>query len=81
MTFGQYKYTSAVSRIWLEIELVCDDPRNTMLMMPSSLSHYCLEGEAQGRDEKVGKYCEDGLGYGDYEVRVSRVWEETGGKC
>ena len=52
-----------------------------MLMMPSSLSHYCLEGEAQGRDEKVGKYCEDGLGYGDYEVRVSRVWEETGGKC
>jgi len=50
-------------------------------MMPSSLSHHCLGGEDQGRDEKVGKYCGDGLlGYGDYEVRVSRVWEETVGK-
>ena len=31
--------------VWLQFELVCDDPRNTVLMNPPSLSHYCLEGE------------------------------------
>jgi len=24
--------------VWLQFELVCDDPRNTALMMPSSLA-------------------------------------------
>jgi len=44
----------------------------TVLMMPPSHS---LEGEDRGRDEKVGKYCRDGLlGYGDDEVRVSGVY-------
>jgi len=49
---------------------VCDDPRNTVLMMPPPLSHYCLEGEDSG---KVGKYSGNGfLGSGDDEVRLSR---------
>ena len=48
----------------------------SVLMMPPSHSHYSLEGEDRGRDEKVGKFCRDGLlGCGD-EVRVS-VWEES----
>ena len=35
-------------------------------MMLPSLSHYCLEGEDQGRDGKVGKHCVGGLlGYGN----------------
>jgi len=47
-------------------------------MISPSLSHNCLEGEDRGRD---GKYCGGGLlGYGDDEVRVSRVWEERGGE-
>ena len=29
----------------LQFDLVPDDPRNTVLMMPPSLSHYPLEGE------------------------------------
>ena len=65
--------------VWLQFELVCDYPRNTVLVMPPSLSHYSLEGEDPGRDEKVGncKYCGDGLlGYGDDKVKVSCVWEE-----
>ena len=37
--------------IWLHFELMCDDPRNTVLMMPPSFSHYYLE-EDGGRDEK-----------------------------
>ena len=28
-------------------------------MAPLSLSHYSLEGEDYGQDEKVGKYCGD----------------------
>jgi len=49
--------------------------------MPQSLSHYSLEGEYRGRDEKVSKYRGDGLlGYGDDEVRESREWEERGGE-
>jgi len=49
--------------------------------MSPSLSHCCLEGEDRGRDEKVGKYCGDGLlGYGDDEVRVSRVWGRVEGR-
>ena len=40
-------------------------------MMPPLLSHYSLEGEDRGRDEKDVKYCGDGLlGYGDDEVSV-----------
>ena len=40
-------FTSAVSSAsvgWLQFELMCDGPRNTALMMPSSISHCCLEG-------------------------------------
>jgi len=49
-----------------------------VLMVPPLLSHYSLED--RGQDEKVGRYCGDGLlGYGD-EVRVSCVWEEGGGR-
>ena len=45
-----------------------------MLIVPLSLSHYPLEGEDRGQDEKVGKYCGDGLlECGADEVRVSRV--------
>ena len=52
-----------------------------MLIVPLSLSHYSLEGENRGQDEKVGKYCGDGLlGHGADEVRVSHVWEEGGGR-
>jgi len=52
---------------------VCGDPRNARLMMPPPLSHR--------RNEKVGKYCVDGLlRYGDDGVRVSRVWEERRGE-
>ena len=58
--------------VWLQFELVCDDPRNTVVMTPPSISH--IEGEDWGRDEKVGKDCRDGIpGCGDDEVRVSRV--------
>ena len=31
--------------IWLQLELVCNDPRNTVLMMPPPISHYSLEGD------------------------------------
>ena len=58
--------------------MVCDDSRKTVLMMPPSLSCYSLEGD-WGRDEKVGKYCGNGLlGYGNDndEVRVSVVSKE-----
>ena len=45
-----------------------------MLIVPLSLSHYPLEGEDRGQDEKVGKYCGDALlECGADEVRVSRV--------
>ena len=45
-----------------------------MLIVPLSLSHYSLEGEDRGQDEKVGKYYGDGLlECGADEVRVSRV--------
>jgi len=44
--------------VWLQFELVCDDPRNTVVIFPLPLSHYCLEGEDLN---KVGKYCGDGL--------------------
>jgi len=37
--------------IWLHFELMCDDSRNTVLMMPPSFSHYYLE-EDRGRDKK-----------------------------
>jgi len=30
--------------VWLQVELACDDPRKTVLMMPPSISYYCLEG-------------------------------------
>ena len=62
--------------LWVAWAVSCDDPRNTVLMMPPPLSHYCLEGEDCG---KVGKYSGNGfLGSGDDEVRVSRMWEERG---
>jgi len=52
--------------VWLQFELVCNDLRNTVLMLPPSLSHCSLGGEDQGRD---GKYCGgDLLGNGDDEV-------------
>ena len=58
--------------VWLQFELVCDDPRNIVLMIHPSLSHYCLED--QKRDEEVcKKYGDDLLGCGDDEVRVSHV--------
>ena len=44
--FANDKYTSAVSWVWL-FKLVCDDPRNTVLMMPPSIFHYSLEGAAE----------------------------------
>jgi len=31
--------------VWLQLELVRDDPRNTVLMMPPPISHYSLEGD------------------------------------
>ena len=31
--------------IWLQFELVCDDPSNTVLMMP--VSHACVGGEGR----------------------------------
>jgi len=31
--------------VWLQLEFVCDDPRNTVLMMPPPISHYSLEGD------------------------------------
>ena len=51
--------------------------------MPPPLSHYCLEGEGLGEDEKVGEYCgkfgNGLLGFsGNDELRVSHVWEERG---
>jgi len=35
--------------VWLQFELVSNDPRDTVLMMPPSFSCYYLEGEDQGR--------------------------------
>jgi len=32
--------------IWLQFELVCNDPSNTVLMMP--MSHACVGGEGRG---------------------------------
>jgi len=50
-----------------------------VLIVPLSLSHYSLEGEDRGQDEKVGKYCGDGLlECRADEVRV--VWEEGEGE-
>ena len=47
--------------------------------VPPSLSHYCLEGQDRGKDEKVGKYCGDSLlGYGDDEVSELCVGESGG---
>ena len=41
---------------------LCNDPMtNTVLVMPSSLSHHCLKGEDLGREEKLSKYCGDGI--------------------
>jgi len=49
--------------VWLQFELVFDDPRNIVLMLPPP------EGKEWGRDGKVGKYCGDGLlGCRDVEV-------------
>ena len=68
-----------VPLVWVQFELVCDDPKNTVLMMPPSLSHWSLEGDDRGWDERVGIHCGDGLlGYGEDEVRVSHVWEDRG---
>jgi len=36
--------------VWLQFELVCDDLRNTVLMLPPSISHYCIEGEVWERE-------------------------------
>ena len=41
------KSTSAASVGLLQFELVPDDPRNTVLMMPPSLSYYSFEGEVE----------------------------------
>jgi len=66
---GHCEYTSAVR---FGYNLVCDDPRITVLH--HFLDHHSLEGKDQGRDEKVGKCCGDGLlGYRNDEVRVSHV--------
>ena len=46
----------------VQFELLCNDPMtNTVLVMPSSLSHHCLKGEDLGREEKLSKYCGDGI--------------------
>ena len=82
MPKGHYKYISAVSSAFVSlatIELVCDDSRNTMLMMVQSLSRYSLEGEDQRRHEEVCKMLwKLPLGHRDDEVRVSDVWDERG---
>ena len=58
--------------VWLQCELVCDDPSNTVLMMPPSLSHYCLDREDRGRHDSTA--CGHGLlGCGDGEVGVSHM--------
>ena len=64
---------SSASVGWLQFESVCDDTRNTVLMMPPLLSHYSID-EDRERDEKVGKYCGGGLlGYRDDEVHESEL--------
>ena len=53
---GHYKSTSAVPSAsvgWLQSELVCNDSRNTVWMMPPSLSYCSLEGEDRVRDGKM----------------------------
>jgi len=67
-----HKYTSTVTSASVgcgfgyNLNCCVMTPRNTVLMMSPSLSHYCLEGEDQGGDGKDGKYCVGGpLGYGD----------------
>jgi len=41
--------------VWLQFELVCDDPRNTyaVLMIPPPLSHCCLDGKDQWESWKI----------------------------
>jgi len=76
LVMASIKSTSTASVGLLQFELVPDDPRNTVLMMSPSLSYYSFEGEVEfwGRDQKVEKYCGDGLlGYRDDDVRVSHV--------
>jgi len=66
--------------LWVSLpfELVCDDPRNTVLMV---LCHFLItEKTNRGSNQRVGKYGGDGLGYRDDEVRVSYVWDERGGE-
>jgi len=63
-------YTGVLLWVGYNFELVCDDPRNTVLMMPPSFS---LEAEDRRRDEKVGNYSGG-------KVRMSYVWEERGGE-
>jgi len=63
---GHCKYTSAVPVLFgfdytLNWSVMIDDPRNTVLTMPPSLSHFSLEEGDQRRVEKVVKYYEDGL--------------------
>ena len=51
-----------------------DDPRNTVLMMPPSLSHYSLEGEEEMRKLANTVEMAPWTPWDD----VSRVWEERG---
>jgi len=50
---GHHVAVSSASVGLAAIEIVCDVPRNMVLMIPLSLSHYSLEGEDRGKDKKV----------------------------
>jgi len=73
--FANDKSTSAGSRgIWLQFELVRDDPRNTVLMIPPPLSHYYLEGKTEEELGKLASAVE--MASLDDEVRVSHAAEQ-----
>ena len=63
--------------VWLQFELVCDDPRNTVLVMPPLLSH-TLWGEKSGEENtKLANTVE--MASLDTEM-ISCVWEERRGE-
>jgi len=64
--------------VWQQFDLVCDDPRNTVLMMPPLLSHNSWE-EARSRkrwkfENTVGQSCMGGEGKGELVWLAKFAW-------
>ena len=66
--------------VWLQFELVCDNQRKTMLMVPPTTFSLFFRSRRPRTDVKEGKYFGNGLlGYGDDDAKLSCVWDDRGG--